>query len=369
MLQPPGFNFKNIKNTTTMARKKFTPHLLISISLLSFACGPAKTVTFTVTQPAEITMPAAASTMLLIDRTKLSSEMLNMLEGLLTGELPADDKAAAQQALMSLKNQLNYSPRFNVKILPDRFIGNSMTTAFPETLGWAFINQLCVANQSEIVVALEVFDSNFIITNGTRIKKKSVGEGTSAQEINYTEYYAQGVGGVKMGWRTYDNKNKTIVDQQMISSNNTWEACGTSPTDAVALLISKSNANKYLAGKVGNNYAYKISPMPVTISRPFYGKSKQLPEVAEGARYADVNQWDKAIEAWKRGLSKAEPKEAGNLAYDIAIGYEVLADYETALKWAQDSYTKYGNRNGRQYVYDLQNRINEEAVLKRQMNK
>lgn len=363
-----AYSFQSKTKNIAMIKKTISALLLLSITLSSISCGPTKTVTFTVTQPAEITMPADANTILLIDRTKLNSEMLNMLEGILTGELPADDKAAAQQALESLKNNLNYSPRFKVKILPDRFVGNSMTAAFPQTLSWDFINQLCVANQSEIVVALEVFDSNFIITNGTRIKKKTVGEGTNAHEVDYTEYYAEGVGSVKMGLRTYDNKNKTIVDQQMISKNNTWQATGTSVTDALSLLISKSNANKYLAGKVGSDYAYKISPMPVSISRPFYGKSKQIPEVAEGARYADVNQWNEAIETWKRGLPKAEPKEAGYLAYDIAIGYEVLGDYETALKWAQDSYTKYGNKNGRQYVYDLQNRINEEAILKKQMN-
>lgn len=107
-----------------------------------------------------------------------------------------------------------------------------------------------------------------------------------------------------MGIRTYYNKNKTIVDQQMITQNNTWNATGTSVMDAVRLLISKSNANKYLAGNVGEDYDYKISPMPYRISRSFYSKSKNIPEVASGSRYADVNQWEEAINEWKTGLMK-----------------------------------------------------------------
>ena len=341
---------------------------LIIAVFLATSCGPSKQVSFHVTRPAEITLPADANTILLIDRTKFSSEILNTLEGLLTGELPADDKAAAQEALNSLKKELDTSPRFQVKILPDRFTGNSVTASFPDALSWDFINQLCLANQAEIVVALEVFDSNFILTNGARVKKKTEGDGDKRHEVEYTEYYAQGVGSIKMGIRTYYNKDRTIVDQEMISRNNTWEAVGTSPADALAMLISKSNANKYLAKGVGSDYAYKISPMSVRVTRPFYGKSKHIPEMAEGARYADVNKWKEAIESWKRGLNKATGKDVGKLAYNIAVGYEVVGEYGYALTWAQDAYTRYGNKDGRSYAAELQRRIDEEELVKKQMN-
>ena len=49
-------------------------------------------------------------------------------------------------------------------------------------------------------------------------------------------------------------------------------------------------------------------------------------------------------------------------------GYEVQGEYGTALTWAQDSYTKYGNKNGRDYVFNLKWRMDEETTLKRQMN-
>jgi hypothetical protein len=107
--------------------------------------------------------------------------------------------------------------------------------------------------------------------------------------------------------------------------------------------------------------------MRIRISRPFYGKSKHINETAEGSRFADVNQWDKAIESWKRGLAKASGKEAGQLAYNIAVGYEVLGEYGNALTWAQDAWTRYENKYARSYVHTLQRRIDEEEVLKVQM--
>jgi len=342
--------------------------LSLAAAAMLAGCSSSKNVSFNITQPAEITMPSEANTILLIDRTKFNNGWLNTVEGILTGELPADDRAAAQEALNSLKRELDNSPRFSVKILPDRFDGNSVTAAFPDALKWEFINQLCVANQADIVTALEVFDSNFIITHGTRIKKRTEGTGDARREVEYTEYYAQGVGSIKMGIRTYYNKDKIIVDQQMIHKNNTWEGVGTSAADAVVALISKSNANKQLAKAVGSDYAYKISPMNVRISRKFNGKSKHVPEMETGTRFADVNKWQEAIDTWKRGLSKASGKDAGNLAYNIAVGYEVLGDYGNALTWAQDSYTRYGNKDGRYYASTLQNRINDEELVKKQMN-
>src|SRR5436190_20721 len=160
--------------------------LLASLALVALcSCSHTRNVTFTVTRPAEISLPHNVNTLLLIDRTKFSNGMLNTLEGLLTGELPADDRNAAHEGLLSLKKELDQSPRYEVKILNDRFDGNSMTATFPEALNWDFIEDLCRDNKADAVVALEVFDSNFIITNGTRIQKKTEGSGDAKHEVEY----------------------------------------------------------------------------------------------------------------------------------------------------------------------------------------
>ncbi len=91
--------------------------LIIAIFLIT-SCGPSRIVSFNVTRPAQITLPSDINTMLLVDRTKFNNKMVNILEGILTGELPEDDRIAAQETMMRLKNKLDYSPRFNVKILP-----------------------------------------------------------------------------------------------------------------------------------------------------------------------------------------------------------------------------------------------------------
>ena len=103
--------------------KQYGIYLFILGGFLFNACGPSRSVSFNVTRPAEIAMPAAAQTILLVDRTKFKNQTLNVIEGILTGELPGDDRFAVQEAMNALKNTLYNSPRFNVKVSPERLEG------------------------------------------------------------------------------------------------------------------------------------------------------------------------------------------------------------------------------------------------------
>ena len=339
---------------------------LVMLSWLA-SCGPARLVNLQVTRPAAITFPAEANNLVLADRTKPDNQAINILEGIITGEMPAEDRIAAQEAMNSLKNELANSPRFKTKMHPNRLAGNCLTAEFPEALDWGLVQQICTEEKSDVLISLELFDTDFIVTNGNRIKKKTEGAGPAAKEVEYTEYFAQGLGNVKMGIRVYYPKTKTILDQQIFSETKTWEAVGKSITDAVALLINKVEANRQLARMVAADYAYKISPMPVWVSRSMYGKSKHAPALKAGRRYADVGQWPEAVDTWKNGIKSAAQKDAGKLAYNTAVGYEVLGDFDQALQWARDAYTRFGNSFAREYVQVIEQRIQEENLLKQQM--
>ena len=56
-----------------------------------------------------------------------------------------------------------------------------------------------------------------------------------------------------------------------------------------------------------------------------------------------------------------------HLSYNIAVAYEVLGDFKMAKEWAQTSYVRYGNRDGKEYYDLLQRRIRNEQRAKNQM--
>ena len=320
-------------------------------------------------RPADIHIPSYVKTILLLDRTKPKNETITTIEGVLTGQLPGENRAATQGALQELNKSLQISPRFGSIMASERVEGNSLTAAFPDPLSSGFVQKLCESHNAEAIVAIEVFDSDFIITDGKRKKKKIVGDGANKREIEVDEYYASGIATIKLGIRLYDRTSATIVDEHIYTRTNTWNSAAASKSQALAQLLSKGEATRELAKLMASDYAYKIAPLPSSVSRSFYKKSRKSSQIEQGSRLGDVNNWYEAVEVWKSGLQNADKKRSGILSYNIAIGYEVLGELDLAIKWAQDAYTKYENKMAKDYVWALKQRKQSEERLKQQMDK
>ncbi len=81
---------------------KYRYLLILFAACLVFmpGCG-TRTVAINTYQPAEISFPEHVNTLLLLDRTKFKSGAVNILEGVLTSEMPGQDQAGLQEALAS----------------------------------------------------------------------------------------------------------------------------------------------------------------------------------------------------------------------------------------------------------------------------
>src|SRR5215510_3442323 len=138
--------------------KKLLYFLFAGFTVLLLAnCSSMRSVGIDSMRPAEITFPSYVNTLLLVDRTKFESGAVNIIEGLLTGEMPGSDKAAAQEALTALQNTITQSPRFKIVRALEWLKGNSITQAFPDALPWNSVEGLCSQYKAEAVVALEIF--------------------------------------------------------------------------------------------------------------------------------------------------------------------------------------------------------------------
>jgi tetratricopeptide (TPR) repeat protein len=172
---------------------------------------------------------------------------------------------------------------------------------------------------------------------------------------------------VTVGIRIYDPKRRDVLDEEIYQRAHHWEASAANLSTAMASLINKADATRYLGREVGVDYACKISPMPTRVSRTFYGKSKHVPEMEVGGRHADIADWEGAIELWKQGLTRAPAKEAGQLCFNIAVAYEVLSDWENARVWAEKSYVVYGNDQAHAYLGELRYRVRQESIASQQL--
>lgn len=337
------------------------------VAFLSLA-SCSKNVSLTRLMPAEIQVPNHVQRLLLVDRTLPESQGLSIVEGILSGEAPFEVRNAIDATMARIQQELSTSPRYEIIRAPERLKGGLFGQVFPEPLRWDQIESLCQKYQADGVLTLEKFDSDFVVTEKKITIKKEVGSGKDARTVEVPGILAEGLASVQVGFRLYDPLTGTLVDQADFGTNNVWTAEAETRTQALALLIDKSLATREVGQMAGASYARRVAPMYVAIQRSYYGKPKDHPALSQGARHAEVDQWEEAILAWENGLSTAsDPKTLGKFCFNLALAHEVLGDLAAAKNWAGRAYTQYGFKKGRAYARELEQRMMEEELLREQM--
>ena len=317
-----------------------------------------------VLKPAAISVDQHIKSIAIIDRTLAKSNVGGFIEGALTGEGIGLDAEGAQKAMDGLTHILNQSSRFEAKRTAIKLKNTATGATFPPTLDWNEVEKICKANNADALLAIEIFDSDFIVTKGERQGKKKDSDG---REITVTEYYAEGVANIKIGFRLYDRANRTIEDEKFFNSTGKWEAKGSSVTDAALQLINRKNAILDVSYDAGAAYGRRITPSWTTVTRYYYKKGKKNNDLKTGARRAQVNDWEGAVAAWEAAAGSHEQKVAGRAAYNLALAHEVLGNLALAKEWAMRSYSDFNNKKGREYANILDRRIREENKLREQL--
>lgn len=313
---------------------------IFSLSAFVFLICGAPTITFQALTPAILDVPKHINSIAIIDRSTLKDTKRNILEGGLTGEMPGGDKIAAEFAQNGLIDFLNDSRRFTAVRTAKTYIKNSAAESFPDPMVWNEIEKLCNEFKVDAIIALEAFDSDFIIP--TNMFK------------------------VHVGFRLYDPKEKVIFDQNHFIHESVWEGRPHSVLGAINMMTDKERAIKDISYEAGLMYGERIAPSWYTVRREYYRKPKRDRNLREGSRMMEVNNWDAAIESLGKATDSNKRKTRGRAAHNLAVVYEILGDYEQAQKWAQDAWGRYENKDSKNYSYILGQRMKEMQILKEQ---
>jgi tetratricopeptide (TPR) repeat protein len=319
-------------------------------------------VTLTLTQPALVSLPQHIQTLIVVDRTLAPDKKENKLEGVLTGEAFSQDEQAVIQTIEGLIYSVSNGNRFKILRTTEKYQGDPTGKVFPQAMSWTVISDLCKKYNADAAIVLETFASDFILTHGTKaVQRTSTG-------LPGITFYAQGIATVNMGFRIYDASEKVISDAYMFNREMRFDAGGNSLADAIQGVLNKTEAIKRVSYEAGAIYGERITPTYYTVTRYFYDKPRKNKKLSEGVRRSKVADWKGAIAAWEEALTIArKDKHKGRICYDIAVGYEVLGNLDKALEWASKAYVDYREKMADDYIRDLKYRINEEEVVRQQM--
>jgi hypothetical protein len=232
------------------------------------------------------------------------------MEEIITGEVMNQDLQAIQRAIDGVIYTIEGAPRFKIIRTTEQYSGDNSGKIFLEPMTWSTIDKLCAKYKADAVLVLETFDSDYIITNGTRLASRTTKEGLP---IKVPEFYAEGIGTVNMGFRLYDPTSKTIADQHLFSHQSRWDATAKSITEAVQGVLNKIEAINQVSYEAGQEYAMRITPTYYRVTRYFYNKPKRNDKLMEGVRRSEVADWNGAIESWQEAMKVAKKrKHKGN---------------------------------------------------------
>lgn len=342
--------------------KYFLVCLLLITGLLYQCVNP--TIRFNALYPAEIDIPTEVRSVAIIDRTAPENKWLSIIEGGITGEGIGQDKEASQITLDGVSSILQNSERYHTVRTNEVMKGSESGSTFPDPLSWEVVEQITKEYEVDVVLSLETFDSDFIVTDGTRVVEKKNADGVM---IRLPEFYARGVASVKLGFRLYDPVERSILDQYHFTDNMDWEASGNSVHDAINHLVGKNAAIRDVSYNAGRMYAQRITPSWYRVTRIYYKKAKHNPDLEEGARWMEANNWDNAIVSLEKALERGDQKSRGMAAHNLAVVYEILRNLGNARDWAQKAWAQYENKDSKDYAYQLNRRIQDGERLKYQM--
>ena len=331
----------------------YFPTLILLLSLSG--CGAAR-MSFNVLTPAPITIPQDIQTIAIIDRSLPEDTDLNKLESILTLEGPKQERAARHQVMNGLKQSLSSEGRYNLIVTDEMLIGSASGINLPEILPWNTIEDIAAKYNSDVVVAIETFDSDFIMTGAKLPSKGSPGAGAS------------GLATVKCGFRMYWPAERILMDEFMFVHDMSWNSDGPAILAAINTIKIKSNAINNASFEAGQTYGQRVTPTRYRISRDYFKKGGGSKDLESGARMMQLNDWDKAIVDLKKATETGKTKARGRAAHNLAVVYEILGDLHTAKEWTTVSWGRYKQKKSRNYGYILTNRINAQEKLKRQLN-
>lgn len=346
-----------------MKRLTFLSLLILFFGLTAWLGCNTSSTSMQVLVPAQIYIPQHIQKVGVTNRSlpEKKEQVMNFLEGLITGESIFADREGSWQCVHGLVQQLNNSPRFQAISLDALDLRGTGTREFPVPLDWNRVEQICKQYGVDALICLETFDSNIGLRQGSEQKKKTVDK----KEVTYTEFFADLIINVGSGWRIYDPKNRRIIDQNIYADEKRWSARGESANQALSRLPSKRNAINEAGFFSGTRYGIRISPAWMNVNRSYYSKGHDYFKLAKKeVRYEN---WQKAEDFWKTLADNPDPKIAGRAHYNLALAYEMKGDLQQALKYATIASQKYHNSLARSYIYTLNQRILDQEKLKKQM--
>ncbi|MDX2442515.1 MAG: DUF6340 family protein [Bacteroidales bacterium] len=338
-------------------RNKIIPNLIliILVYILISSCSSMNQLTMSVIEPAPVYFPSEIQSVGLINKSVSSEENkdLDKMDRIFTLEGKDLDKKGAQESIVGLYDELLSSQGFtNIKIIDDTERKKQESEDLQSPLSWERLSEICIKNKVDAIFSLSYYDTDATIDYKMIPIEITTPVGITMPAI---EHQATISTKVKTGWMIYYPVNKMVLDDFEIYDNVTLQGAGINPAKAAEAILNREKAVMHVSNNIGHNYAQRIFPYKVRVSRDYFVRGTDNFKIAK--RRAQTGNWDGAAELWELEITNPKPKVAGRACYNMAIINEINGELEIAIDWASKSYVDYNNKDALRYLNILNRRV------------
>ena len=271
---------------------------------------------------ATIKLPAELKSISVLNRVRLAYSFNNMG---LNPNVP-DFMLAC---INNFKNQIRRQKFLSLSNAQEKY-KHRANGQFPDTLTKNEIISTGIG--SDIIASLEMLDQKINDTYTIDIRRENLGNKTY-REVDYI--VGKRTIKVKTGWRLYNTKSGSLIDQWEQNKTYFYEAESLERSRATSLLNVNYKREMFnLGAELGRQYAQRISPIKHLQTREVYASGNLYLE--NGAKAAAQEKWDQAQNTWLEGVEfEVKRKKLAYLYHNLAINEERKGNTNKAREYAR----------------------------------
>lgn len=341
--------------------KKIANHISVFLLIIvSFSCVSTKPLYIEIPQKSKKELPANIQSLLLVARivddsyTDLKADSLQKLFYLQKFDYDTiiNDVQAVDTTLKALGELLFESGRYDFVIPENRFLDFEKNAFITKEMPWDEVKLLCETYNTDAVMSLDYLKMR-VITNYDKSDSFDPGSNSfvsiaeAQMQVSYEAIF-----------RVYDPRIEKVISRQLMRDTLYWDDADYT----LNALFNRFTPVKTALTETGIAIALDLSSEISTKWRParrsYFAKGDANLKQAEPLVYS--NQWETAINLWKKTAESAKSKSTKSKAeFNIALGYEMLGDIDSAIDWALKSYNTMYRTNTYNYLETLKRRKND----------
>ncbi len=333
--------------------------VLILMAVL-FSCVSTKSLLIEIPQKSKNELPKNIQSLLLVTRivddsyTDLDADSLQKLFYLQQFDYDTiiNDIQAVDTTLKALGELLFESGRYDFVIPENRFLDFEKNAFITKEMPWDEVKTLCKTYNTDAVMSLDYMKTRV----STNYDKSSTFDAGSNSFMNIAE--AQMQISYEAIFRVYDPRIEKVIQRQLMRDTLYWQ----DSDYTLNALFNRFTPVKKALTETGIAIALSLSNQISTKWRPerrsYFVKGDA--NLKQASPLVNTNQWETAINLWKETVENAKSKSVQSKAeFNIALGYEMLGDIDSAIEWALKSYNTMYRTNTYNYLETLKRRKND----------